>query len=440
MSLLVVGVSHHSAPVHVLDRIALSYEESQGLLYDVANSDYVAETMVLSTCNRLEVYADVNRFHGGVAEVSEYISKRSGVPLDELTHYLYVHFEDKAAQHMFEVAAGIDSMVVGEAQILGQVRNSLRRAQEAGTAGRNMHALAQAGLRIGKRIHTETGIDRAGASVVSVALSAAVDTVGALEGKKALIVGAGSMGSLTSAHLRRANIGDLAITSRTNEKAQHLAALYGGRALPLSELGAAIADADVVISCTGAAGVVLPLSLVHEAMSQRPDRPLVLLDLALPHDVDPAVAALDNVRRVDLSDIAVKAIELTGVDEVEAARQMLHDELEAFLALEAAHAVEPVVVSLRARAEALMETEISRLKLRLPNASDDVINELSWTLHRTVQALLHAPTVRVKKLAAQPDGARYADALRQLFDLGPEPADNIFIKRDGDDVEDGEQA
>jgi len=427
MSLLVVGVSHHSAPVHVLDRIALSHEESRGLLADVAASDYVAETMVLSTCNRLEVYADVNRFHGGVAEVSEFIAKRSGVPLDELTHYLYVHFEEKAAEHLFEVAAGIDSMVVGEQQILGQVRQALRKAQEAGTAGRNMHALGQAGLRIGKRIHTETGIDRNGASVVSVALAAGVDVLGTLEGKKAVVIGAGSMGSLTSAHLRRAGIGELVLTSRTSERAQHLAALYGGRAVPLADLQDAIAAADVVVSCTGAAGVIVTLSTVREAIVGRTDRPLVLLDLALPHDIDPAVTALADVHRVDLSDIAVKAIELTGVDEVESARQMLHDELEAFLALEAAHAVEPVVVSLRARAEALIEAEIARLKLRLPNASDDVISELTWTLHRTVQTLLHAPTVRVKKLAAEPNGQRYAEALRQLFDLGPEPIDNVFV-------------
>jgi glutamyl-tRNA reductase len=439
MSLLVVGVSHHSAPVHVLDRIALSHDESAGLLTDVASSDYVAETMVLSTCNRLEVYADVSRFHGGVAEVSEYISKRSGVPLDELTHYLYVHFEENAAKHLFEVAAGIDSMVVGEAQILGQVRKSLKRAQEAGTAGRNMHSLGQASLRIGKRIHTETGIDQAGASVVSVALASGIDVVGPLEGKKAVVVGAGSMGSLTSAHLRRANIGELVLTSRTDERAQHLAALYGGSAVPLSDLASAIADADIVVSCTGAAGVIIGLSTVHEAIKGRGERPLVMLDLALPHDIDPAVVALENVYRVDLSDIAVKAIELTGVDEVDAARQMLQEELTAFLAVEAAHAVEPVVVSLRARAEALIEAEIVRLKVRLPNASDDVISELTWTLHRTVQSLLHAPTVRVKKLAAEPDGHRYAEALRQLFDLGPEPIENIFAT-ESDTLKGGESA
>jgi len=425
MSLLIVGVSHHSAPVHVLDRIALSQDEAFGLQRDVFGSQYVAESMVLSTCNRLEVYADVNRFHGGVAELSEFISKRSGVPLDELTHYLYVHFEDKAAEHLFEVAAGIDSMVIGEQQILGQVRTALRRAQEAGTAGRNLHALSQAGLRVGKRIHTETGIDRAGASVVSVALAAGVDVIGTLEGKRAVIVGAGSMGSLSAAHLRRAGVADLVLTSRTDEKAQHLAALYGGRAVPLNELEQTMADADVVVSCTGAAGVVIGLAPVHQAMAARPNRPLALLDLALPHDIDPAVVAVPNVHRVDLSDIAQKAIELTGVDEVDAARQMLQEELEAFMAMQAAQAVEPMVVALRARADEIVESELSRLKLRMPEASDETLSELSWTMHRTVQALLHAPTVRVKKLAAEPDGARYADALRQLFDLGPDPVEKL---------------
>jgi glutamyl-tRNA reductase len=215
--------------------------------------------------------------------------------------------------------------------------------------------------------------------------------------------------------------------------------LYGGSAVPLSDLATAIADADIVVSCTGAAGVVIGLSTVQKALKDRGDRPLVMLDLALPHDIDPAVVALENVYRVDLSDIAVKAIELTGIDEVDAARQMLQEELTAFLAVEAAHAVEPVVVSLRARADALIEAEVSRLKLRLPNASDDVIAELTWTLHRTVQSLLHAPTVRVKKLAAEPDGQRYAEALRQLFDLGPEPIDNIFAA-EPDSVRGGESA
>ncbi len=255
MTLLVVGVSHRTAPVTVLDRVALVDGAAERLQVELLASAHVAESLVLSTCNRVEIYAEVSKFHGGVLDVTETLAKATGVDREELTPHLYVRYEDRAVQHLFEVAAGLDSMVVGEQQILGQVRGALRTGQDLETIGRNLNDLAQAALRVGKRVHHDTGIDRAGASVVSVALHLAADSLGgSLAGKRALVVGAGAMSGLAAATLVRAGIGEIVVANRTFERGQHLAEQVGGRAVRFDDVAATVADVDVVFSCTGSTG------------------------------------------------------------------------------------------------------------------------------------------------------------------------------------------
>jgi glutamyl-tRNA reductase len=418
MSILVVGLSHHTAPVSVLERAALTGEPLAKLLTDVVESEHVAETVVLSTCNRVEVYAVVEKFHGGVADVSELLGRHTGVGLDQLTPHLYVHYDDRAVQHLFNVACGLDSMVVGEGQVLGQVKSALALAQELGTAGRLLNELVQQALRVGKRAHTETGIDRAGQSLVSVALEEARSVVGSLTGSRALVVGAGSMSALAAATLHRTGVDEIVVANRTYDRGARVARLVTGRAVSLESFPVELVDADIVISCTGAAGLVVAAAQVAEAVAARGGRPLVLLDLALPRDIDPAVRGLDGVTLIDLERLAEHGgADRTVAADVDASRRIVADEVAAFSAWQRSTQVAPTVVALRTMAADLVAAELARLEGRLPAMDDRARTEVANTVRRVVEKLLHAPTVRVKELAADPQGQSYAHALRELFDL-----------------------
>lgn len=563
MSLLVVGLSHRSAPVSVLERAALSLDAQIKLLQDTVAAEPATEAALLATCNRIELYADVDKFHAGVAELSTLLSQHSGVGLDELTPYLYVHYEDRAVHHLFSVACGLDSMVVGEGQILGQIKDALARAQELHTAGRLMNDLFQQGLRVGKRAHSETGIDRAGQSLVTFGLeqfTSGADVESWARGKRAVVIGAGSMSSLAAATLARAGVAEIVIANRTFDRAERLAHLleeqYGhrlteqdgtdvlARAVPMESVPAELTRAEVVVSCTGATGLVLSAEMVAAAVEGRvpegapagPDsrrdtrtevrpvlpptslgdddcplelpavqgggfsvhgeaavagmdaatleqhaawvdnatvdrrasrrtperetartpaadaeliaalvaavavtgritelrrpepvvevpRPapvLALLDLAMPRDIDAAAHRLAGVRLVDIESLAEVSADAPMATDVDMVRRIVSDEVAAFGAAQRAAHITPTVVALRAMAADVVATEIARLEGRLPGLDDRHRGEITQTVRRVVDKLLHAPTVRVKQLAAEPGGAGYADALRTLFDLDQE--------------------
>ncbi|TAK70139.1 MAG: glutamyl-tRNA reductase [Actinomycetota bacterium] len=430
MTVLAVGLSHRSAPVEVLDRAAVLPADIAAVLQEVIQREHVAEAMVVATCNRVEVYADVARFHPAVEDVTAVLAKSSGLHRDELVPHLYVHYDEAAVSHLFEVASGLDSMVVGEQQILGQVRAALRTAQSAGTAARVLNDLGQHALRVGKRVHAETRIDRAGASVVSVALAAAADRLGSLAGRRAVVVGAGAMSSLAAAALHRAGVGDLAVVNRTPESAVRLGLAYQGRGVGLGGLDEAVARADVVVSCTGSNGLVLTAAQLAAARSAAGGAPLVVLDLALPHDTDPAIDDLPGVSRIDLAQISGLPGAQAPHDAVLAARRVVATEVAAFAAVQAAHRVEPIVVSLRSRAAEVVEGELQRLRLRAPALDAATLAEVERSMRRAVSTLLHTPTVRMKQFAADPDGARYAEALHALFDLDPESVLRVVTPED----------
>ncbi|MFC6879776.1 MULTISPECIES: glutamyl-tRNA reductase [Actinomadura] len=423
MSVLVVGLSHRSAPVALLEKAAVTGDDLVKLLHAVHDSPHVAEAAIVSTCNRVEVYAVVDKFHGGVSTISELLALHSGVPLDDLSRHLYVHYEERAIQHAFAVACGLESMVVGEGQILGQIRQAFRLGQEQGTLGRDLHDVLQRALRVGKRAHHETGIDKAGASLVSVGLQIAAAHLGPLDGARALVVGAGSMSSLAAATLSRAGAREVVIANRTFEKAERLAASLDvpARAIGLAELDGALAGADLIVSCTGATGLVVtaPRLAAHGAGAD--GRPRFLLDLALPHDVDRAVRDLPGVGLAGLDELrtAEEAAEAIGPEAIGAVRRIVADEVDAFLGAARAAAVAPTVVALRSKAADVVDAELARLTGRLPELDERARKEITQTVRRVVDKLLHAPTVRVKELAAAPGGDAYADALRELFDLDP---------------------
>jgi len=338
-----------------------------------------------------------------------------------LGEHLYVHYEDAAVLHLFSVAAGLDSMVVGESQILGQLRTAYAAAADLDAVNRELHELCQHALRTGKRVHSETGIDRAGASVVSVGLVEAERVLGPLPGKRALVIGAGSMGALSAATLARAGIGELVIANRSPRRAERLAAMLGApaRAVPLEAVPAELPGADLVVGCTGAVGTVLAATTVEAALPARAGRPLVLLDLALPRDFDGAAGVLPGVHYLDLAALQEPAIRLGAHRDVERARQIVGEEVAGRLGARRATAVAPTVTALRARAAEVVDAELARLDSRLPGLDATARDEVARTVHRVVQTLLHAPTVRVKQLAERPGGGAYADALRELFDLDP---------------------
>ncbi|MCX5269346.1 glutamyl-tRNA reductase [Streptomyces sp. NBC_00199] len=551
MSLLVVGLSHRSAPVSVLERASLSTDAQFKLLQDTVAAEPAAEAAVLATCNRIELYADVDKFHAGVAELSTLLAQHSGVGLEELTPYLYVHYEDRAVHHFFSVACGLDSMVVGEGQILGQIKDSLARAQELHTAGRLLNDLFQQALRVGKRAHSETGIDRAGQSLVTFGLeqlAAGEDVRDWARGKRALVIGAGSMSSLAAATLARAGITELVVANRTLDRAERLAQILtegGGtadvsaRAVPMESVPAELTRADVAVSCTGATGLVLtaeavaasvegrtgaPAAFAEEsaapdvrplpptsvgadencpldlpaaqqsavqqsgfsvmgeaavagmdaatleqhaawvdnatvdrrlaarrspetdaelitalaataaavgriperrrpepvAVPARPQPVLFLLDLAMPRDVDAAAHRLAGVRLVDIESLSEASADAPMAADVDQVRRIVADEVAAFGAAQRAAHITPTVVALRAMAADVVAGEMARLDGRLPGLDDKHRAEITQTVKRVVDKLLHAPTVRVKQLAAEPGGAGYADALRTLFDLDQE--------------------
>jgi glutamyl-tRNA reductase len=419
VSLLGVGLSHRSAPVALLERVAVAGDDTGKLLHDLQQSVHVDESMVLSTCNRVEVYADVARFHGGVTEITELLARVSGVGLEELTAHLYVHYEDRAVQHLFTVTCGLDSMVLGESQILGQVRAAYRDAQAAGATGRALSTAVEQALRVGKRVHAETGIDRAGASLVSVGLQTGSAVLPSYAGCNAVVVGAGSMGALTAHALHRAGAREVVVVNRSVDRAERLAAAVAGRAAPLSELGAQIADADVVVSCTGSVGVVIDADLVSGAITDRVDRPLFVLDLALPRDVDHDVRQLPGVTVTDLDDLHSVLAQAEAADDVSEARAIVAEEVGAFLATQRSAEVAPTVVALRSKAAEVVDAELLRLDMRIPDLDERSRREVATTVRRVVDKLLHAPTVRVKEMAARPGGASYADVLGELFGLDP---------------------
>jgi glutamyl-tRNA reductase len=418
MSLLAVGISHQTAPVALLEQFAMDTDDRVKALHELVAGDSVSEALVLATCNRIEVFAEVERFHGGVADVSRVLARQARASVEELSPYVTVHYEDQAVSHLFTVASGLDSMVVGETQVLGQLRAAYALAREQGTVGRALHPVAQRALRVGKRVHTDTGIDRAGASLVSVALDRAEERIGSLRGRPVLVVGAGSMGALAATTLARRGA-SVVVSSRTDVTATRLAESVGGRSAPLADLPAELAAADVLVTCTGATGLVVHTDVVAAAMAARDGRALAVVDLALPRDVDPGVAALPGVHVVDLALLqGQRGEQAVAADDITAAHAMVEAETALLRAERQAAAVAPTVSALRSQAAEVVEAELVRLSTRLPDLDTRERAEIARTVHRVVDKLLHEPTVRVKELASAPGDTDYAGALRALFGLG----------------------
>jgi glutamyl-tRNA reductase len=431
VSVLLFGVSHRSAPVSVLENLSVDESDQAKIIDQVLQSSLVTEAMVLSTCNRVEVYAVVEAFHGGLSVIGQVLSEHSGMSLNDLTKYAYVRYAEAAVEHLFAVASGLDSAVIGEQQVLGQVRRAYAAAESNRTVGRVLHELSQRALSVGKRVHTETGIDATGASVVSVALEMAEAKLDGLAGRTAVVVGAGAMGALSVKHLVRAGVERIHVVNRSLPRARRLAHNIrdlgvAAEAQALEQLPNVLAEADVVVCCTGAVRPVVSLADVHRGLALgREPRPLVICDLGMPRDVDPAVAGLPDVRVIDMERVQREPSARAASADAEAARRIVATEVAHYLAGQRMAEVTPTVTALRQRAADVVEAELLRLDHRLPGLDFDQRDEVARTVRRVVDKLLHAPTVRVKQLASAPGGDSYAEALRELFELDPQAVDAV---------------
>jgi glutamyl-tRNA reductase len=452
MSLLVIGLSHHTAPLTVLESLVEDAARDQTLADAVMRSATVDEVVVLSTCNRLEVYAEVSAFHPAVAAIGEALAEAAALPgrpsrdssprddgpkdphaeladrADTLADHLYVRFDDSAVAHTFSVACGLDSMAVGEAQILGQMRDALAGAQASGRAGKSLNALFQHALRVGKRAHSETDIDGHSTSLVQAGLEQATARLGPLAGRRASIVGAGGMSGLAAATLVRAEVSDVTIVNRTPERADRLAETSGGRARPWSELADVLANSDLVIACTGATDHVITGAQLAAAAARRGGRPQVVIDLALPRDVQPAAdweMSVPEVTVLSLQELGELLSGRADGQQVAQVRDIVTVEVAGFLTRRVEKSVAPTVAALRARAAEVVAAELDRLDRRLPDLDAAARAEVDRAVHRIVGKLLHTPTRRVKEFAMEGTGPDYASVLRELFDLEPKDVANV---------------
>lgn len=419
MTLLVLGLSHHKAPVELLELVAVDQSSAAALEGAALAGEHVLEALALSTCNRTELYAEAVTFHGALADLTAAFTAVTGVPMEELQPYFYVHYEERGVAHAFSVVSGLDSMAIGEAQILGQFRSALARAQGDHHVGATLNPLFQQALRVGKRVHTESGIDTVSHSLVDVGLDCAQEVLGDLSTRTVLVLGAGGMGALAATSTRRRGVGTLRVANRGLERGRSLADRLDAHFVPWEDLAAALPDADVVIASTGARGFVLDQAMVEAARGRGAEHAQVFIDLALPRDVDPAVGSLPGVTLLGLAELGQGLAATGSAPQTQVAADLVTAEVAEYITARAADTVVPTVSALRRRADGVVAGELERFARRNPALSDEQQHEVERAMRRVVDKLLHVPTVRAKQLAAGEGGLSYARVLRELFDLDP---------------------
>ena len=421
--MIVVGLNHRTVPLELLERMTVPAERLPKALHDLVSRENVTEAVVLSTCNRTEVYATAERYHGAMGDVRNSLSEITHVAPETFADHLYAYHDTAAVAHLFSVAAGLDSAVIGESEILGQVRQAWEAATAEGAAGPGLHMLFRHALEVGKRSRTETGIGRATTSVSSAAVALAAERLGTLDGKRVLVLGAGEMGEGMAVALAAAGVAEVLVANRTPERAQALAERVTSsergvisRAVPLFELPDALVGVDVLLTSTGATSVMVEHGDVERVVAARAGRELLIVDVAVPRDVDPAAASLPGVTLLDMDDL--RAFADAGLTlrrrEATRARDIVDEEVARYRDASTARQVAPVVSSLRARAEVLRAAEVERLGRKLGAEERAALDTLSKGI---VAKLLHEPSVRLKDAAGTARGERLAEALRELFDL-----------------------
>ena len=425
MPVFVVGANFRSAPLELLERLAVDPEKRPKVLAGLLDLEHVHEAVIVSTCNRVEVYTAISRFHSAAGDVRRFLANVHGLAVEELADHLYDYYEERAVQHLFAVAAGVDSMVVGEAQILSQVREAFQAAQAERTVGPVLSSLFARAVKAGRRARSETAIGAGMASTVTVALRVAASRLDGLAGRRALLVGAGSLARLAGRALHEAGAAELVVANRTPATGAALARELGGRAVPLDRVADELAAADLMVAATAGTTPTVTTATVTEALARRADAPLVVLDLGVPRDVEPGVRRLPGVVLADLD--ALRAVLETDEEprrEVERVRALIAQETAAYLGGQREARLAPTIRSLRARAEQVRQQELAKASTRLAGLDERQRAAVDAVTRGLVNKLLHDPMVRGKTLAARPDGDLYVAALRELYGLDPGPGDD----------------
>jgi glutamyl-tRNA reductase len=418
MTIVCLSLSHRFVPAEVLEKLAVPAGEVGEVLARLHAVPGVDEALVLSTCNRVEVYAAVSGPAGRVTgAVADLLAARGQVPADEIMRTARILLGGAAAEHLFSVACGLDSMAVGEDQIVAQIKAAVGAAGAAGTTGPAITGLINAALRASKRARTQTAISTEGISLARAGLDLAAGHLGGLATRDAVVLGTGSTGKLVARLLRQAGVGRLSVASRSQARAAEVAAAVGGRPLRTADVPAVLADANLLVTATGAATPVVTAGPVRAARVQVGVRPLFILDLGMPPDVEPAVGRLAGVTLADLTALGQHLADHAGSDQIPQARAIVAAEAAKYAQRQEQAAAAPVIAAMHGQIRQLADAELARLHGRLPELSEHQWVEMAATVHRILGKVLHPPTVRVREFSSGPEGRLYLDALRELFDL-----------------------
>ncbi len=419
MSIVVIGVNHHTGSLALLERLAIASDAQGKAIAGLVSRHNIREAVVLSTCNRTEIYAVAERFHGAYANIRDFFCDLGGLGADELHPHLYSQHDEAAVRHLFEVAAGLDSAILGESEILGQVRSAWELAQLEGGSKATLNLLFRHAIETGKRARTETSIGRGTASVSHAAVEMATERLGSLAGRRVLVIGAGEMGEGIAAALVYAGANNISVTNRTVERADQLARRIGAAIAPFEDLPAVLADAEVVLTCTGAGGTVIDVDLLRRSRRSSTS-PLLIVDIAVPRDVAGEVTTLPHVTLLNLDDLrdwAGRALVLRA-EEAHLVDEIVSEEVERFGLEATARQAAPLVAQLHQRGEAIRQAEVERFAARLASLDEAQLAAVQAVTRGIVAKLLHKPSVKLKDEAGTPQGERNAAAVRDLFDLG----------------------
>jgi glutamyl-tRNA reductase len=424
MTIVSLSLSHRFTPAEVLEKLAVPSAQQAGVLARLHAVPSIDEVVVLSTCNRVEVYAATPGPAGPVTQaVADLLADHGQLPVGDVLRMTRIRVGGAAAEHLFSVACGLDSMAVGEDQIVAQIKAAARAAADAGTTGPALTGLVDAALRASKRARTQTTISTEGVSLARAGLDLADAHFGGLTAREAVVIGTGSTGKLAARLLREAGVGRLSVTGRSQVRVAEVATAVRGRPLRTGDVAAALADADVLITATGAAVPLVSAEQVRAARAKVPGRPLFVLDLGVPRDVDPAVGGLPGVTLVDLTALGRHLADRAAPDQISQVRAIVAEEAAVYMDRQEQTAAVPVIAAMHAQIRQLADAELARLHDRLPDLSDQQRAETAATVHRILRKILHRPTVRAKEFTTGPTGPVYLDALRQLFDLGADVGD-----------------
>ena len=421
MSLVVYGVSYRSAPLERLERLAISGEEMPKALQSLVGMSSVLEGAILSTCNRVEIYAKVTQFHSGVADIKHFIEDFRGVREAELVDSAYLLFDAAALHHLFRVASGLDSMVLGETEILGQVRQAIDNSRQLGASGRILGRAFQRAIETGKRVRNETGISSNPASISSAAVQLVSQKLGGLAGRRVAVVGAGEAGQSAARALAAAGCAKIYVVNRRQSTAKAVAERIGGEAVSFSQLPTIAADIEILVTCTRASEVVITYDDVESFARTRSHSPLLIVDIAVPRDVDPSVGSIEGVEILDIEDLEAVAEEGRRQRAVEAekAARIIEEELEKFLFELQVDEYRQIIAELTFSFEEILESELGKVSRRAGMNPEAV--ELARRVSRAVtKKILHRPVTRLKEAAVSGKAEALAEALAYLFELDPE--------------------